>query len=199
PPSSPTISTVNPGSGSVAGGTSVTITGTNLDSASSITFGGSAATVVARSATSLTVTTPAHTAGSVSVAITNPGGTTSTGTFTYVAAPTVSGFSPSFGPPGTSVLISGSGFTSATIVTFNGTSASFVVNNDSQITATVPAAATTGLITVTNIAGSGSSATNFTVSSASKLAVISINGGVNPQKSNPFSVTVQSQNSSSVA
>src|SRR5439155_10067738 len=56
------------------------------------------------------------------------------------AAPSISGFSPASGPPGTSVSISGSRFTGATAVTFNGTAASsFSVVSDAQITATVPA------------------------------------------------------------
>jgi hypothetical protein len=200
PPSAPTIGTVTPASGTVSGGTSVTVSGTNLDSVSSLTFGGSAATVTARSAGSLTVTTPAHAAGAVAVAATNPGGSvSSSNAFTYVAPPTVSGFSPSYGPPGLSIIVSGSSFTGASAVSFNGTAATFTVNNDSQITATVPSGATTGPIAVTNAAGSGASAASFIVTSASKLAILSINGGVNPKKNNPFSVVVQSQNASNVA
>jgi hypothetical protein len=79
------------------------------------------------------------------------------------AAPTVSGFSPSSGSPGTSVTISGTGFTGASSVTFNGTAATFTVNSDSQVTATVPSSATSGAITVTTSAGSGSSSGSFTV------------------------------------
>ena len=44
-----------------AGGTSVTITGTNFTGATAVTFGGTAATgVTVVSATSITATTPAH-------------------------------------------------------------------------------------------------------------------------------------------
>src|SRR5947209_13804064 len=45
-----------------------------------------------------------------------------------LACPSISGFTPSSGPPGTSVTISGCGFTGATKVTFHGVSASFTVN-----------------------------------------------------------------------
>lgn len=52
------------------------------------------------------------------------------------------------------VTITGEGFTGATAVSFNGTPASsFTVNSNTQITATAPAAATSGLISVTNSLG----------------------------------------------
>jgi hypothetical protein len=50
------------------------------------------------------------------------------------------------GPVGTSVTITGTGFTGATAVTFNGTPASFTVDLSTQITAKVPAGATDGPI-----------------------------------------------------
>src|SRR6059036_4161079 len=58
------------------------------------------------------------------------------------AAPSVSGFSPASGSPGTSVTVTGTGFTGASAVTFNGSASSYTVNSDTQITATVPSAAT---------------------------------------------------------
>ena len=78
---------------------------------------------------------------------------------------TVSGFSPTSGSSGTSVTISGAGFTSASSVSFNGTAASFTVNSSSQITATVPAGATTGSVSVVAPGGVGTSASSFTVTS----------------------------------
>jgi len=77
--------------------------------------------------------------------------------------PSISGFTPSSGAPGSSVTISGSGFTGASVVRFNGLSAAFSIVSDSQITATVPSAATTGPIRVTGPAGSSTSAASFTV------------------------------------
>jgi hypothetical protein len=73
------------------------------------------------------------------------------------AAPSITGFSPSSGPVGTSVTINGGGFTGTTAVMFNGTAGTFTVNSDSQITATVPAGATSGPISVTTPSGSVSS------------------------------------------
>ncbi len=57
--------------------------------------------MTADSATSITVTSPAGSAGSVDVTVTTAGGTSATGPsdqFTYVAAPTVTAVSPTAGP-----------------------------------------------------------------------------------------------------
>jgi hypothetical protein len=82
-------------------------------------------------------------------------------------APTVDSFDPTSGPVGTQVVITGTGFTGATEVSFGGTAApGFTIDSDVQITVSVPAGATTGPITVTNPDGPGSSATNFTVTQA---------------------------------
>ena len=66
-----------------------------------------------------------------------------------LTCPRISSFTPTSGAPGTSVTITGCGFTGSTTVAFHGLSASFSVNSDTQITATVPNGATTGLISVT--------------------------------------------------
>jgi IPT/TIG domain len=76
---------------------------------------------------------------------------------------TFTSMSPDTGPVGTSVIISGAGFTGATDVSFNGVGAVFGVDTDSQITTTVPFGATTGLVTVTSPNGTVSSAADFTV------------------------------------
>jgi hypothetical protein len=86
-PSTPVITGVLPSSGDPAGGTSVTISGTNLGSALSVTFGGTLATITANTPSSITVTTPAHAGGTVDVAVTTAAGTgTATGAFTFAAA-----------------------------------------------------------------------------------------------------------------
>ncbi len=84
PTAAPSITNISPSNGPQAGGTSVTITGTNLCGLLSVTFGGSAATVTASTQTSLTVTAPAHAGGAVDVVVTNfLGAATSSGGFTY--------------------------------------------------------------------------------------------------------------------
>ena len=76
--------------------------------------------------------------------------------------PVINSFSPASGPPGTQVIITGTNFTGATALNFNGAAASLTVNSSTQITATVPNGATTGPITVTTSDGPATSASNFT-------------------------------------
>lgn len=83
----PTITSISPSSGSTAGGTSITIVGTHLDS-TTVTIGGSPVTgvVVAGNNLSLTATTPAGSAGAQDVVVASANGTsTLAGGFTYVA------------------------------------------------------------------------------------------------------------------
>ena len=79
------------------------------------------------------------------------------------STPTVTSFDPTSGNVGTPVTVTGTGFTGATSVTFNGTAAAFTVTNDTTISTSVPTGATTGPIAVTTPGGTGTSATNFTV------------------------------------
>ncbi len=80
------------------------------------------------------------------------------------ATPVIDSFNPASGSPGTSVTISGSGFTCATAVSFGGTAASsFTVDSDTRITA-IAGQGSTGKITVTNPAGTATSASDFTFS-----------------------------------
>jgi hypothetical protein len=80
-----------------------------------------------------------------------------------VPLPVVSSFAPAGGATGTSVTITGSDLGGATTVTFNGTPAPFTITSSATITATVPSSATTGPIAVTTPAGTGTSATPYTV------------------------------------
>jgi uncharacterized repeat protein (TIGR03803 family) len=70
---------------------------------------------------------------------------------------------PPTGQVGAAVSILGTNLTGATSVTFNGTAAAFEVVSASEITATVPANATTGLVEVTTPSGTLSSNVNFVV------------------------------------
>ncbi len=82
------------------------------------------------------------------------------------ATPNISGFAPSSGTTGSSVVITGTNFIGVTSVLFNGTSASYTVNSTSQITAIVPGGATTGFLSVNNGGGVGVSGSQFTIVSA---------------------------------
>jgi hypothetical protein len=77
--------------------------------------------------------------------------------------PTITSFAPTIGDVGDSVVITGTKFLGTSAVEFNGVSATFTEDSDTQITATVPAEATTGPITVTATDGTATSATDFTV------------------------------------
>jgi hypothetical protein len=82
------------------------------------------------------------------------------------SAPTITSFSPTSGPVGTTVTINGTNFTGATSVKFNGVTATFIVNSATKITATVPTGATTGRISVTTPGGTATSTSDFTVTTA---------------------------------
>ena len=97
----------------------------------------------------------------------------------FAAAPTISSFSPTSGPVGTSVTISGDNFRGSdpdvTSVRFNGVTATFTIDNPHTITAKVPATATTGPISVTSPDGTATSATNFTVTASPVPTITSFN------------------------
>lgn len=83
----PTVTSLTPTSGSTAGGTSITITGTGFRTGARVKVGTAAATsVVVNSATSITCATPAGTAGAKSVTVLNEDnkqGTKASPAFTY--------------------------------------------------------------------------------------------------------------------
>ncbi len=75
----PTVTVLNPASGSTTGGTSVVITGTDLTGATAVTFGGTNATsFVVNTATQITAVAPAHAAATVDVVVTTVGGASPT-------------------------------------------------------------------------------------------------------------------------
>lgn len=80
-----TIDSIAPATGGVGGGTVVTITGSELDGVTSVTFNGVAGTALqVLSSTQLKVTTPAVSAGVRDVVLVDDGGNvTKTGGFTF--------------------------------------------------------------------------------------------------------------------
>ena len=86
-PNKPTLTQINPTSGTTAGGTSVTLTGTNFIAGTTVDLGGAAATnivIASGSTTSLTCDTPAHAAGQVTVTVTTSNGSAALANgFTY--------------------------------------------------------------------------------------------------------------------
>lgn len=80
---------VAPASGTVNGGTSITVTGTGFVAGATLTLGGTAATsVLVTRATTLTAVTPARSApGAVAVTVTNPDGQSGTRAAGYTYNP----------------------------------------------------------------------------------------------------------------
>ena len=159
----PTILSVSPNTGPSAGGTDVTITGTNFTGVTTgVTFGGTAASFTVNSLTQITATTPVHAAGVVDVTVTTGAGTaTATAAFTYLPPVTVTAIAPNKGPTagGTSVVITGTNFAGATAVNFGAVTALFTINTATQITATSPAESV-GTVDVTVTTPNGTSATS---------------------------------------
>ena len=156
----PTITSFTPTSGMT--GTSVTLTGTGLTGARSVTFNGVAGTVTSSTSTSAVVVVPAG-ASTGRIAVTTANGTgTSSSSFTFVAAPTITSFTPTIGVAGTTVTITGTNLSGATKVAFNGTSATISSDTSTKITTKVPTGATNGPITVTPPGGTATSST-FTI------------------------------------
>jgi hypothetical protein len=85
----PVVNGVSPNSGPLAGGTPVTISGTNFAGPTAVYFGTTAATnVTVVSSTEVTATIPKGKAGTVNVTVTTLGGTSATSKadqFTYTA------------------------------------------------------------------------------------------------------------------
>jgi len=163
----PTVTGTSPLSDLTLGGAQVTLTGTGFSNASAVTFGTVPATsFTVNSDTSITATAPAQSvAGRVDVRVTTPNGTSAVTTidrFNYIATPVITGVSPAAGPAigGNTVTITGTGFknrfSDAVVDLAFGTipATSFTVNNNTQITATVPPGAA-GTVDIVMTARSG--------------------------------------------
>ena len=165
----PSVTGLSLTSGPAAGGTAVTIIGTNFTGATAVQFGAVNATsyTVDSTGTVITAVSPAGTAGTfVDITVTTPGGTSphvGADTFQFVSpaatgAPSVTGLSLTSGPAagGTAVTIFGTNFTGATAVQFGAVNAtSYTVDSPGVITAVSPAgtAGTFVDITVTTPGG----------------------------------------------
>jgi hypothetical protein len=184
-PVTPTITALSPNLGSSSGDTRVTVTGTGFSLASKVKFGtvdGDDLKVISDS--SLQITSPAGT-GMVQVAVIALGGTsaaTNQDLFTYTTAPTIPSIadvSPNTGPTagGTSVEITGSGFTGTEKVSFGSVLATnVVVVSDNEVTATSPAGTNTVDVVVENALGSSTktSADKFTYAAPAAPTITSV-------------------------
>jgi hypothetical protein len=184
----PTLSSVSTTSGTSAGGTSITITGSNFLAGATVTVGGAACTsVTVVSATSITCTTPAGTAGAQDVVVTNTdtqSATLSSG-FTYIQAPAT---------PATPVVDTASD---------SGSSNSDNITSDNTPTISVGSATNGNTVTVTATkAGSANVTCTFTATAQTScdlgtladgtwsITSVQTNGGVSSASSTALTMTV---------
>jgi large repetitive protein len=180
----PTITGFSPAAG--RSGTNVIVTGTNFLGTTSVLFGSTPATdftVLSNNAVRVGVPAGALTGALILMA---PGGSYPT-TSNFVVQPTIFGFTPGFGPVGTSVTINGANFNVGTpSVKFGGVQAATPTGiSFSQLTAVVPAGATSGPVTLTTTDGTSTSAnlfylpaniTSFTPTNSAPGTTVRING-----------------------
>lgn len=157
----PKITGFSPVAGPVE--STVTVTGSGLASVSDVQFGGVPGTIVSQTATSLKATVPVG-ADTGTIRVVSPDGSFDSVAL-FKVTPRIDGFTPASDIRGHSIGIDGHNFLGATKVAFGSLAVPFtgLTITDTHIDATVPDKAVTGKITVTTPAGSGVSATAFTV------------------------------------
>jgi hypothetical protein len=150
----PAISSFTPASATA--GSTVTITGTNLNGVTKVSFGGiDASSFNIKSTTSITAVVGDGASGNV--AVTTPVATGTLAGFTFLPGPTLKSFTPLAAGPGKTVTLIGTHFTGATSVTFGGINAkSFTVVSDTSVTAVINNTAASGVISVTVPGGKAS-------------------------------------------
>ena len=176
--SGPTLTSISPASGSISGGTLVTLKGANLANATSVTFGGIPATNFTRfdTGTQITANTPATTTpGVVYPLILTPSGSVTNASvgYTYYGSPVITSITPPSGPTagGNFVTITGTSFVGASQVTFDGIQATnFTYVDSTKITANAPAHAA-GAVTVLVAATGGTGTGTYTYSTTTATAV----------------------------
>ncbi|QUP55242.1 autotransporter domain-containing protein [Ralstonia syzygii] len=205
----PTVTGISPSSGSTSGGTSVTVTGTSFTGATAVKFGtANASSFTVNSATSITATSPAASAGTVDLTVTTSGGTSATSAadqFTYVAPPSPSASSATVahGSSSNAITLSIGGGTPTSVAistaashgtaTASGTSITYTPNASYSGTDTFAytasnaggtSAPATVTITVSNAtvsyAPSAPAPTGGTVGTAYSQSVASASGGTSP-------------------
>ncbi len=172
--SGPQITGIAPESGPP--GTTVTISGTGFVDVTGVAVGGVSAEILSANVASLTIKVPAGTSGG-SVAVTNAIATGVSPVPFTVSGPQISNISPTSGPAGTLVTVTGTGFVDVTDVAVGGISAVVVYANAASIVIKVPVGTAGGPVTVSNAIATGASPMSFSVSGP-QIASISPASGV---------------------
>ena len=184
----PTVTLLSPAAGPPAGGNTVIITGTNFTGVTKVMFGNKPANSYAvNSKTQITAVAPYGTTGeTVDVIVTTGAGSSPSvlaSKYSY-GAPKIISLSPTGGSAagGTTVTITGEGFTGVTAVKFGATDASFTVVSPVTITAVSPAGALDSTVDVTVVNPQGTSltgsATKYSYIGAPTVTSISPSSGV---------------------
>jgi uncharacterized repeat protein (TIGR03803 family) len=142
-------------------GDSVGILGQGFSTATGVKFGTGAGTFTVVSDTYMVATVaPGSTTGNVTVL--EPGGNLVTPQ-AFAVIPTIKSFSPKSGPVGTQVTITGTSLMQTSSVTIGKAKATFTVDSDTQVTATVGVGAVTGKVTLKTPGGTATAPGKFTV------------------------------------
>jgi hypothetical protein len=197
----PSITGVAPATGSLAGGTTLSITGANFLPGARVTVGGASVGNVVVAANTITATTAAHAAGAADVVVTNPDGQSSTasGAYTFLQPPpSIAVFTPVSGSSngGNSVVISGANFLPSPIVNFGGVPATVTAANSTSITVLTPAgSAGAATVSVTNTDGqSGSASAGFNYVSPTAAPTLSSISSLSGPTAGGASVTLTGTN-----
>ena len=180
----PTINSLSPSVGSVAGGTVVTISGANFESGAAVTIGSKACSVISSSASQISCTTAATSSGLYKVNVVNPNkqSVSKASAFLFSSGPSISGIAPNDGlvSGGTPVTITGSGFTTGDTVSIGGvTCTSPVIVSSTTITCTTGARVAGNVnVVVTNSDSLSISASNaFTYRGAPTVTSVTPSAG----------------------
>ena len=177
----PRISSFSPQTGTT--GTVITISGSNFDSVSNVSFGTVSAASFQQDSGKIFAVVGSGATGSLSVS--TPKGTATLIGFTFITPTVITSFSPLTGTNGTTVKIKGTNFTGATSVSFGGIAAkSFTVDSATGITAVVGAGAsgavsvitTQGTATLIGFTYSGPIVTTFTPIGGTNGSIVTIRG-----------------------
>ena len=138
------------------------ILGQDFTGTSNVSLNGTSVPFTVKSDTLITATVPVG-ATTGSVMVTTPSGTLSSNV-PFRVLPQLLSFTPTSGPVGTQVTITGVSLTQTTGVGFGDyTPAQFTVNSDTQVTATVPSGAKTGPVGIQTQGGIAISTQTFTM------------------------------------
>ena len=156
----PKIVSFSPASG--VAGSPLTIQGSGFGGTTQVKLGAVVAPFASVTPTEIVATVPAAAVTGKLTIVTPSGNAVSTTSFGVL--PAISGLSPSSASAGQLVTVSGSTFAGTTSVKVNGVPAVFsLLAGGAQLRLTVPAAATSGPVSVTNAGGTGLSAGALTV------------------------------------